>query len=207
VCPSSGCIPAAVAVEAQVQNPVSLLPIDNNGVLIDLSAVSASGAPSATGTLVFGIGTQPNNDLGDAAVLPIDPGTLTFTTLYLGQSYPMSFIDSGSNALYFLDAAATGLPVCEAPLDIFYCPVTSGTVAFTATNQGINGASSAVTFGVANADTLYDSEQNFAFDDLAGPSGSSAYADWGLPFFFGRKVFSAIEGAVAPGGPTPYFAY
>lgn len=208
VCPSSGCQPAAVAIDAQVQNPVSLLPIDNNGVVIDLSAVSAGGAPSVSGTLLFGIGTQPNNDLGSAVVLPIDPGTLTFTTLYLGRSYPLSFIDSGSNAIYFLDSEATSLPTCTgAAGSLFYCPDATGTVSFTATNQGTNGASSTVTFGVANTDTLFDDDNNYAFDDLAGTSGSSEYFDWGLPFFFGRTVFSAIGGAVAPGGPTPYFAY
>ena len=206
VCPSSGCQPAAVAVGAQVQNPVSLLPTDNNGVVVNLSAVSAGGAPSVTGTLLFGIGTQSNNGLGSAVVLPIDPGSSTFTTLYLGRAYPMSFIDSGSNAIYFLDSEATGLPSCaDAPT--FYCPDSAGTVSFTATNQGTNGESSVVVFGVANTDTLFDDENNFAFDNLAGTSGSGEYFDWGVPFFFGRKVFSAIEGAAAPGGPTPYFAY
>jgi Protein of unknown function (DUF3443) len=208
VCPPSGCQPAAVAVDAQVQNPVSLLPTDNNGVVVDLSAVSAGGAPSVSGSLVFGIGTQPNNGLGSAAVLPIDPETLTFTTVYQGQPYAMSFIDSGSNALYFLDPAATSLPTCtDEPADTFYCPETTGTVSFTATNEGTNGESSVVGFGVANTDMLFDDDDNVAFNDLAGTSGSSQYFDWGVPFFFGRKVFSAIEGAVAPGGQTPYFAY
>jgi hypothetical protein len=31
--------------------------------------------------------------------------------------------------------------------------------------------------------------------------------DWGLPFFFGRQVFTAIEGASTPGGSGPYFAF
>jgi hypothetical protein len=205
-CPSAGCQPTAVPVAAQVQNPVSMLPVDNNGVMIDLSSVSAGGATTATGTLVFGIGTQPNNGLGGATVLPIDPGTLTFTTTYSGQSYPMSFIDSGSNAIYFLDSTATDLPACTNSLyNSYYCPDDS--VSFTATNQGTNGATSTVSFAVANAGTLFANQNNLAFADLAGPSGSSEYFDWGLGFFYGRKVFTAIEGAVAPGGQSPYFAY
>jgi hypothetical protein len=207
-CPSSGCQPAAVAVGAQVQNPVSLLPVDNNGVVIDLSPVSAGGATSVGGTLVFGIGTAPDNDLGSATVLPLDPTTLSFTTSYLGQSYPMSFIDSGSNAIYFLDATLTGMPTCtDLPTNSFYCPGGAAPLTFSATNQGVDGTDSVVGFSVVNTDTLLTNQDAFAFDNLAGPSGSSEYFDWGVPFFFGRKVFSAIEGAVAPGGPTPYFAY
>jgi hypothetical protein len=211
-CPPAGCQPAAIPVEEQAQNPVSLLPIDNNGVIVELPAVPASGAPSVTGTLLFGIGTQSNNGLGTATVLPIDPETLTFTTLYGGQSYPMSFIDSGSNAFYFLDQAAAGVSDCSAngQFSGFYCPTEN--VSLTATNQGIDGATRAVTFEVANPVTL--AEANLALDDLAGSTctgscsaADSLYFDWGLPFFFGRNVFSSIEGAAAPGGQTPYFAY
>jgi hypothetical protein len=207
VCPASGCQSAAVAVDAQVQNPVALLPTDNNGVVIDLSSVSSDGAPSVTGNLFFGIGTLPNNELGSATVLPIDPDTLTFTTLYLGKAYDMSFIDSGSNAIYFLNSGTANMPDCPTPNDQFYCP--DSIANFTATNRGTNGATSSATFSVASTDTLLASQSNVAFDDLAGPTGSSPpyYFDWGLPFFYGRKVFSALAGATAPGGKTPYFAY
>jgi hypothetical protein len=210
VCPSSGCEPVALPVALQVKNPVAGLPVDNNGVIVELSPVSAGGAPSVTGTLVFGIGTQSNNGLGGATVLSLDPEFLTFTTTYDGRSYPFSFIDSGSNALYFLDKAITGVSNCPAngAAPGFYCP--PQTLNLTATNLGINGASSSVTFQVANADTLFTNPNDFAFGDLCGPSGSTAsteYFDWGLPFFFGRNVFTAIEGTAAPGGQTPYFAY
>ncbi len=208
-CPSSGCRPAAVPVEAQVQNPVSMLPTDNNGVVVELPAVPPGGAPSVEGTLVFGIGTQPNNSLGAATVLPIDPEFLTFTTKYRGVAYKFSFIDSGSNALYFLDPTVAGAPpACAKPDNDFYCPET--TVSLTATNVGIDGSNSTVTFSVANAKTLDAGVTNFVFGDLAGISGTGAsnhYFDWGLPFFFGRSVFTSIEGSDAPGGETPYFAY
>jgi hypothetical protein len=206
ICPSSGCEPAAVAVDLQVQNPVSLLPIDNNGVVVDLSSISSSGAASGSGTLYFGIGTQPNNGLGSATVLTLDPQALTFSTEYLGQTYPMSFIDSGSNGLYFLSSGVASLPMCaDVATGDYYCPTT--TVSLMATNEGMNGASSVVTFEVANADTLFADSSNYDFNDLAGPSTGGEYFDWGLPFFFGRKVFSSIEGATAPGGQTPYVAY
>jgi hypothetical protein len=31
--------------------------------------------------------------------------------------------------------------------------------------------------------------------------------DWGLPFYFGRAIFTAIEGKPTAGGPGPYFAF
>ena len=31
--------------------------------------------------------------------------------------------------------------------------------------------------------------------------------DFGLPFFFGRTIFTAIQGASTPGGVGPFWAY
>jgi hypothetical protein len=207
-CPPSGCKPASVAVEDQVQNPVSLLSVDNNGVVIDLSGVPMSGAPIVGGSLIFGIGTAPNNALENVTILSLDPSTLSLTTSYLGQAYPMSIIDSGSNAIYFLDSATTGIAPCTNPSTTgFYCPQGAGAQNLTAIQQGTNGAVSSVSFSIVNADILYANEQNVAFDDIAGPSVGGEYFDWGLPFFFGRRIYSAIEGSTAPGGQTPYVAY
>ncbi len=102
-CPATGCQPAAVSLANQLQNPVALFSRDNNGVVIQLPAVAAGGAFSVTGSLVYGIGTQSNNGLGSAKVLAVDASG-NITTIFGGQSYPSSFIDSGSNGIYFLDA-------------------------------------------------------------------------------------------------------
>jgi hypothetical protein len=37
--------------------------------------------------------------------------------------------------------------------------------------------------------------------------GETGGFDFGLPFFFGRSVFTAIEGASTPGGTGPYVAF
>jgi hypothetical protein len=181
---------------------VALFPRDNNGVIIELPAVSGA-ETSITGSLVFGIGTQSNNGLGSATVYTIDPSTGNFTTVYEGVSYEdASFLDSGSNALYFLDSNTTGIPTCR-DSNFWYCPST--TLNLSASNQGTNGATGTVDFVVGNADTLTANANDAAVNGLAGPIPGSF--DWGLPFFFGRNVYTAIEGQNTPGGVGPYWAY
>jgi len=201
-CPSSGCIVTGESLSQQVQNPVALFPTDNNGVIIELPAVTTPEA-TVSGSLVFGIGTQSNNGLNGATVYALDQNG-NFTTTYNNQSYNQSFLDSGSNGLYFLTSSVTGIPVCP-DATFFYCP--TSTQNLTATNQGSNGTSGQVKFSVANADNLFNSNATaFVFVDLAGPNSLAGF-DWGLPFFFGRNVFTAIEGTSTPGGSGPYWAY
>jgi hypothetical protein len=71
--------------------------------------------------------------------------------------------------------------------------------------QGTNGASGSVDFSVENADTLFANPADFVFADLGGDFPGAF--DFGLPFFFGRNVFVAIEGKSAPSGTAPYWAY
>lgn len=198
-CPASGCAVVAVSNGNQLQNPVSSFVRDNNGVLIQLPSVAVGGAAAVSGSMFFGIGTQSNNALGSAKVLTTDANG-DFTTVYNNQSYAKSYVDSGSNGLFFLDTAATGIPVCSDSKD-FYCPSTRQSLS--ATVRGANGATAAVTFAIDNADNL--SGRFSAFSEIGGPNPGAF--DWGLPFFFGRTVFVAIEGQSAPGGVAPYWAF
>jgi hypothetical protein len=67
-----------------------------------------------------------------------------------------------------------------------------------------------VSFQIANLNNL--SPYNLALDDIGGTATSimgfgTSYFDFGLPFFYGRTVFTAING-MPPGSATgPYFAY
>lgn len=197
-CAGAACQVIALDLALQIQNPVGLLASDNNGVVIDLPAVAATGAATANGLLILGIGTQANNALGNAVIFALDPSTGTLTTVFNGQSYTRSFIDSGSNAIFFPDGATT---VCSSG---FYCPASPQQL--TATNLGTNGSSGTVNFSVANAAGLLSSG-NTAFNNLAAPPSGSPGFDWGLPFHFGRRVFTAIEGRSSAGISGPYVAY
>jgi hypothetical protein len=212
---STSCQPVAEGLAQQVINPVVLFSSDNNGVIIELPAASGSAA-TLSGSLVFGIGTQSNNALGSATVYTID-SSLSFTTSYKGIPYSGSFIDSGSNGYFFLDSSIVpALADCPQSSNApgFYCP--SSTQTFSATNLGANRASGTVNFSIANADTLFNNATDTVYSQLGGPSiippasgGTSIppYFDWGLPFFYGRNVYTAIEGANTSGGTGPYWAY
>jgi hypothetical protein len=237
-CTGSSCIdsPApSVPLTEQVRNPVSKFATDNNGVILELPSVPAGGESgiSSGASLVFGIGTAANNGLSSSVtVLPLDanpndPAYLGFTTVYNGVSYPNSlatygsFLDSGSNGIFFLDEPTSLIPNCTVNTD-WYCPATTETL--TATNEATGGNSTAVTFDVANADSLFTTS-NTAFSDLTGPNtpgtpnvltqAGDAYFDWGLSFFYGRNVYTSIWGATEPSPPVsgitvpagPFWAY
>lgn len=199
VCSFGACQVTAVPLAQQVQNPVWLFSSDNNGVAIQLPAVPVGGLLATMGIMRFGIGTQSDNALGTAQVQTTDV-VGNFTTFFNGQPYGSSFIDSGSNGLFLLDSATTGLPLCS-DATAFYCPPTVNE--FTATNRGANGASVTVPFHIGDADAL--SENFSAFSEIGGPNPGQV--DWGLPFFYGRTVFVAIEGQSASGATGPFWAY
>ncbi|MEK7438346.1 MAG: DUF3443 domain-containing protein [Pseudomonadota bacterium] len=197
------CLQTSVALAQQVQNPVAMFAVNNNGVLIQLPSVPAGGAASVSGALVFGIGTQANNGLGAARVVGVDPGNGNFTTLYKGSSYTASFFDSGSNGLFFSD----NITVCDSTTAApgFYCP--ASTINGSAALQGRNGASATVDFSIANAGSLVAASPGFAaYGNVGAPFVANSF-NWGLPFFYGRNVYTAIEGAGTPAGPGPYVAF
>ena len=211
---STGCTDSGIPVALQLTNPVTAFATDNNGVIIELPTISSTSS-MVNGSLIFGIGTQSNNGLGSAKVLTLDNiGALT--TDYKTQTLSQSFIDSGSNAYYFPD---TTINVCpdSSSAPQFFCPGT--TLNLVATLVGINGVSSSVNFSVADANTLFTSATSriAAAVNLAAPSTSvsadgstfngTATFDWGLPFYFSRNVYTAIENQNTSAGMGPYFAF
>ncbi len=201
-CPSSSCAVTTEGLAQQVQNPVASFATNNNGVIIELPAVSGAEA-TVSGSLIFGIGTQSNNALGGATVFGTDQFG-NFNTTYQSTEYP-SFLDSGSNGIFFLDPTTTGLPLCP-DAKLLYCPATTQTISvLNNAETGTNGASATASFTVGNADLLLSNANDTAINGLAGPQ--AGLVDFGLPFFFGKNVYVAIDGESTPAGNGPFTAY
>jgi hypothetical protein len=200
VCDGSGCQETAVPLSNQVQNPMALLPKDNNGVIVEFSdGPPPGGMQSVDGYLVLGIDTQANN-------IPSAVKTYTtdqygeFTTTFNGTSIS-SFIDTGSNGLFF--PSTPSLPACQYPDSDWFCPLS--TKNFLATNQGSSGSpSGTVSFDIGNFDSLTNSSYN-VFAEIGGNNFGGF--DWGLPFHFGRNIYIGLEGMASTLGSGPYWAY
>jgi len=217
LCPGGTCgsgdQAAAVAATEQVTHPVVAFATDNNGTVLTLPSLT-SAASSVSGTLIFGVQTQTNNEVGSHTVLIQDTND-NIATAFQGQNLINSFLDSGSNGLFFPSASVT---VCS-DNSSFYCP--TGLTALSAVNQDAVGTLSTVNFNIDNADNLFNNNPNdSAFATLAGPlgtantcsdgsQGQACSFDFGIPFFYGRSVFTTIDGQ--PMGNTlplaPWWAY
>jgi hypothetical protein len=198
-CVGSSCQIIAESTSQQVQNPVALFPQNHNGVVVELPATSGN-QPSISGSLIFGIGTQGNNAIGSAQIFAPDKNG-NLKTSFKGTTYE-GFLDSGSNAYFFLSSSIVGVPDCPSPESGFYCP--SSPLNLTATNTPGSGAAatSTVNFTIGNANQLFSNAADFVFPTLGGSMPNTF--DWGLPFFFGRTVFVAFE---SPAGKGPFWAY
>jgi hypothetical protein len=193
-CTSVGCSGTALALDSQVANPVPAFAMDNNGVVLVLPEVGLGGVATLSGSLIFGIGTQSNNQLGSATVYTTNSQG-DFTTTYKDVSYPSSFLDSGSNGIFFSDP---DIPQCSG----FYCPPVPLSLA--AVNTSSTGVAGTVNFTLESIQSI---GRGVSAANVGADIGLTRSFDWGLPFFFGRRVFVAVSGASTPQGNGPYWAY
>jgi hypothetical protein len=207
---TTSCTDTTVPDNLQVPNPVTHFAADNNGAIVVLPSVAAGGAANVMGSLIFGIDTQADNASGTQTVLTVNDDAELLIT-FNGQTLAQSFIDSGSNGIFFADSS---IVTCTAPANDptsqivnFYCP--ANTLALPITIQGMNGTmTNNLTFDVGNAITMLNNPFD-AYPQLAGtlPPGNVGTFDFGLPFFYGRRVAVAVQGAMTAVGTGPYIAF
>ncbi|RZT09098.1 Protein of unknown function [Duganella sp. CF402] len=200
-CASGSCSASAMPLARQISNPVASFAVNNNGLLITMPSVGTAGLTSVSGTLVFGVNTQSNNTIAGETIFKANSSG-DFSTTYKGKTYSASFIDSGSNGYFFTDST-----IRQCSGGDFYCP--ASTLSLTATNSAADGsASGTVDFNVVNlvslASTITAAQVG---GTVASSSASGNYVDWGMPFFYGRRVFVVMEDATVAGKAGPYWAY
>jgi hypothetical protein len=197
--PSGTCTPILVAPTNQVSNPVSYFAVDNNGVILQMPAISISGQSSATGTLTFGIDTQANNSVAGYKILPADfQGN--FTATIAGQIYTQSFIDSGSNYSFMT------LPGYNTNVYGDYAPPVYTSLAGTLTSNSVP-TSQAIPIQLGMIDTTTLNFSTFtAFNDIIDP-GATGTADLGMPFFYGQSIALLISGKQVTEGTGPFYGF
>jgi len=208
-CAGGNCTGGATAdALAQVTNPVAALPVDNNGVMMNMPSVAASGVANVTGSLYLGIDTQSNNSSAGTSVALTANGYAQMKSKFSAFSSTLldGFIDSGSSVLFIPSIGS--LPDCGGNNSGLFCPTSPVTLsAINYDSSGNSSPSSSVSFTIDNANGF--SSSNMVFSTIAGSSGTdtSAYMDYGLPFFFGRKVYVGIDGASSNLGAGPLWGY
>jgi Protein of unknown function (DUF3443) len=206
-CTSAGvCTAVNAALADQVANPVAMFATDNNGIIVNLPNLqNANGDVSVQGELIFGIATQSDNALPATGltILGADANG-DFTATYNGSATVLpALIDSGTDAYSFDDPT---IAVCATGSFVgYYCPAVAPQSAFAVnTGVGVNDASNTVNFAVADPNSFVAGAAAFA--ELAGGGGSSRFT-WGMPFFYGRKVYIGIDQRAAAAYTGPYYAY
>ena len=199
----SNCTATTVPEASQVPNPVILFATDNNGSIITLPSAPSAGTTTLTGSLIFGIDTESNNASGTETVVPVATSGSNagfITTVFSGTTYAESFVDSGSNGYFFTDSSLT--TCTDSGFTEFYCP--SSTASLSGELQLASGTST-VDFEVASAEQI--NATYFVYPGLGGTNPTADSFDWGLPFYFGRRVATAIDGYTTSAGSGPYIAY
>ncbi len=206
-CTTAGvCAAENIALASQVTNPVAMFGADNNGIIVNLPNLqNANGDMSVTGQVIFGIATQADNALPAVglAVLGADAKG-DFTATYNGGTTVLpALIDSGTDSYSFDDPA---MAVCSSGAFVgYYCPTVAPRSVFAVnTGVGTNNATNRVDFAVADPNSFVANAT--AFIDLAGGGGSTRIT-WGMPFFYGRKVYIGIDQRVSGTFTGPFYAY
>ena len=219
------CSAAAVDANLQVYNPVARLApdpgnnnlADNNGVVLVLPTVPDTGAAKVNGELIFGINTRSTDSLArsvsnqlPAAAARVHLGVdwqnnlsahgldsyLNISTQYQGGPIIYnSYLDTGTNGLFFSDSSIALCSAAVAGKPTWYCPATQlfkSAVLSDGDSPGLN----AVTVDFLVRDSGSVSPSSTALPGMAGapadPATSAASFSWGLPFFYGKRVSLSI---------------
>jgi hypothetical protein len=205
---ATNCVETLVPTAMQVPNPVTRFAADNNGIIIDLPTVAPAGAVTVSGQLIFGIDTQSDNQSGTQTVLTLD-GNAELLMTFNGQTLANSFIDSGSNGIYFADSSIVTCTMTG--LTTFYCPANTLTLGLSI--QGANGVMvNNLTFNVGDTQAIVSTAPTDTYNvlpQLAGtlPAGNAGSFDYGLAFFYGKRIAVAVEGNKTSVGTGPYIAF
>lgn len=199
---ANDCTPTFLPTRMQTTQPVASFAADNNGLVIKLPAIDNFGTSPVAGQMVFGIGTQPDNQPGVVNAFSLDSTGLGLLTV--NGTVSRVLVDSGTDDYVFPSA----LPVGTNGL---YAPPTPTTVSatFSAVDLTGLGLDNQQPINIAIADPTSALNANAVVIDGIGrpPTSSSSENLLGLPFFFGKTMYFGLEGRTSPLGIGPLVAF
>ncbi|MCX4151688.1 MULTISPECIES: DUF3443 family protein [Paraburkholderia] len=204
-CVGQICHAVTMPISDQVPNPATRFASDNNGVVLTFPGIPATGSALVTGTMTFGIDTQPDNTMA-SSLTQLTHSDSALSASYGGQTMN-GIIDSGSGAYFFPDATITQCPTTFSS-QAYYCPTSALTL--TAALGGSNGSMiTGVTFSIANAMSTMVNNSFVAYNNIGVDTNlfGQAYLDLGMPFFYGKTIYFGIQSNdILDLGTMPYWA-
>lgn len=200
-CSATSCTQATLPSSAQIPNPVGRLPVDNNGVVLQVNALSSGNAQaSGSGSLILGIGTETNNQLASTTKIDyVNSGygmnDIKFqvgsnSSKTLNSNYYDAF-DSGTNWLVF--PSLSGLSSVSSSSGLF-TPSSPTQVAMTVTD-----ANGTVTSGYSFTVAKYSNTTLNSDAALSQIGGEDSIVLIGFPYFYGKTLYFAMDGAQVTG--------
>ena len=102
-------------------------------------------------------------------------------------------------------ASCTAAPPNNAAWVGYYCPIVAPQALFAVnTGVGANNATNTVQFAIADPNSFVATAT--AFINLGGGQGSTRFT-WGMPFFYGHKIYIGIDKAAVGTLQGPFYAY
>jgi len=207
LCDGTGCTPFPISVQQLVQNPISRLSTDNNGVTVFFPPVPAVGATGVKGKLIMGVGTNASNQ-PPAKTTPI-PATYDgwFKGKLNGGIAYWARMDTGTQAWGL--PSDNGTPLCTGAgaSRHYLCPVSPEQFAISV--EDFSGAQvQTLSFEISNADSELSSG-NLVFNNIAQSWGAGISNDliFGMPFFYGKSVYFVFDGKSSPLGLGPVVGF
>lgn len=187
ICKESRCFLWAPQPSFRVPNPVMLLPVDNNGIVLSFPQVPMEGSGPISGEIRFGIWTRTNNQIpSDTTIYRLDGAG--YFRAFVNHSWIPVKADSGTN-FFLVPFLPSQFPSCPQPIPSFVCP--SRPSFFPLVLRGAGESSVGfINLPVGDARVLLTKKQIVIPGILLrGKIFQFPVIGLGLPFFLGRSVY------------------
>ncbi|MGN4154908.1 DUF3443 family protein [Burkholderia gladioli] len=202
-CASSGsCLPTFLPSHMQTTQPVASFTADNNGLIIQLPNVDNFSVVPIVGQMIFGIGTQSNNQAVGVTAFSLNSAGRGLIAMNGAISHVL--VDSGTSVYEFQSGMSVNTNKFYAPSAATRVSATLSGVDSTGLGQNNQGS---INFDVIDPASAI-AARAVAIGGIATPlADANAAVVLGLPFFFGKRLYFGINGRNSSLGTGPLVAF